>query len=500
MTQDGDSGEEQFSTTDAESILDVCSSHFHPTRALRWHYRSQHHSLIAFSNHNFYQGNLVIFPSPYGQGGRLGVRATYLADAVYEQQTNIREAKRVVDAVAEHIATRPDESLGVVTLNIKQRDLIAELLDERLKTAPGADSYRDHWITAGQPLFIKNLENVQGDERDAIIISTTFGKPQGANAVRQNFGPISRQGGWRRLNVLFTRAKKSIALYTSLRPEDIIVDGATPEGTKALRNYLEYARTGLLPTIQETGRDPDSDFEIAVMDVLKRRGYEVTPQLGVAGYRIDIAVKHPDAPGAYLAAIECDGASYHSALSVRDRDRIRQEILEALGWRGRIWRIWSTDWFRTPRQETEKLLSFLDDLRRNWRPEHTSSDAWIEEGQAPNATVDDSQFRPTVGDVPTLSEADRKTVSAALIDTGEDLEVEVDDLVRYLDKARPDDVLSVQITKGKDDFTNGIVNESRPLAQALLGAVIGDEVTLHLVGQPPKKLLVIEIRRLKSDI
>jgi transcription elongation GreA/GreB family factor len=300
--------------------------------------------------------------------------------------------------------------------------------------------------------------------------------------------------------VLFTRAKKSIALYTSLRPEDIIVDGATPEGTKALRNYLEYARTGLLPTIQETGRDPDSDFEIAVMDVLKRRGYAVTPQLGVAGYRIDIAVKHPDAPGAYLAAIECDGASYHSALSVRDRDRIRQEILEALGWRGRIWRIWSTDWFRTPRQETEKLLSFLDDLRRNWRPEHTSSDAWIEEGQAPKATVDDSQFRPTVGDVPTLSEADRKTVSAALIDTGEDLEVEVGDLVRYLDKARPDDVLSVQITKGKDDFTNGIVNESRPLAQALLGAVIGDEVALHLVGQPPKKLLVIEIRRLKSKI
>jgi len=182
MTQDGDPSEEQFSTTDAESILDVCSSHFHPTRSLRWHYRSQHHSLIAFSNQSFYQGNLVIFPSPYGQGGRLGVRATYLADAVYEQQTNIREAKRVVDAVAEHVATRPDESLGVVTLNIKQRDLIAELLDERLRTAPGADAYRDHWTAEGQPLFIKNLENVQGDERDAIIISTTFGKPQGANA------------------------------------------------------------------------------------------------------------------------------------------------------------------------------------------------------------------------------------------------------------------------------------------------------------------------------
>lgn len=497
MTQDGDPSEEQFSTTDAESILDVCSSHFHPTRSLRWHYRSQHHSLIAFSNHNFYQGNLVIFPSPYGQGGRLGVRATYLADAVYEQQTNIREAKRVVDAVAEHIATRPDESLGVVTLNIKQRDLIAELLDERLKTAPGADGYRDHWTSEGQPLFIKNLENVQGDERDAIIISTTFGKPQGANAVRQNFGPISRQGGWRRLNVLFTRAKKSIALYTSLRPEDIVVDGSTPDGTKALRNYLEYARTGSLPTIQETGRDPDSDFEIAVMDVLKRRGYDVTPQLGVAGYRIDIAVKHPDAPGAYLAAIECDGASYHSALSVRDRDRIRQEILEALGWRGRIWRIWSTDWFRTPRQETEKLLSFLDELRRSWRPEHMAGDAWIEEGQAPvHATASSaSPNTPIPGEASTLSDADRNAVKAALIDAGDDLEVEVGDLVRYIDKSRPEDVLTVQITKGKDDFANGIVNEGRPLAQVLLGAVVGDEVVLHLVGQATKKLQVLEIKR-----
>ncbi len=288
--------DEKFTTTDAESILDVCSSHFQPIRSLRWHYRSQHHSLIAFSNLNFYRSNLIIFPSPYGQGGKLGVRAVYLADAVYENQTNLREAKRVVDAVVDHINTRPNESVGVVTLNIKQRDLIAELLDERLKSIKAADIYRERWKADGQPLFIKNLENVQGDERDAIIISTTFGKPAGSSAVRQNFGPISRQGGWRRLNVLFTRAKRSVAVYTSLRPEDIVSDGTTPEGTKALRNYLEYARTGSLSTIEETGREPDSDFEISVMDVLRSRGYEVTPQLGVAGFRIDIAVKHPGNP------------------------------------------------------------------------------------------------------------------------------------------------------------------------------------------------------------
>ncbi|MFM6993450.1 MAG: AAA domain-containing protein, partial [Rhodoferax sp.] len=440
-------------------------------------------------------GNLVIFPSPYGQGGKLGVRAVYLADAIYENQTNLREAKRVVDAVVEHIATRPNESLGIVTLNIKQRDLIAELLEERLKSVRGADSYRDHWVTEGQPLFIKNLENVQGDERDAIIISTTFGKPPGSSAVRQNFGPISRQGGWRRLNVLFTRAKKSIALYTSLRPEDIVMDGTTPDGTKALRNYLEYARTGSLPTIEETGREPDSDFEISVMDMLKMRGYEVTPQLGVAGYRIDIAVKHPDAPGSYLAAIECDGATYHSALSVRDRDRIRQEILESLGWRGRIWRIWSTDWFRTPRQETEKLISFLEDLRESWKPEHASGEAWIEEGQGAGQAI------PRVIEViepvenATQAEIEREAVNSVLIDTEDDLEVDVGDLVRYVDLSKPNDVLTVQISSGKDDFSNGIVNESRPLAQALLGAVVGDEVSLHLAGNASKTFQIVEIKR-----
>lgn len=495
MTQDGETADDQYTVTDAESILDVCSAHFKPTRSLRWHYRSQHHSLIAFSNHNFYRGNLIIFPSPYGQGSKLGVRAVYLADAIYENQTNLREAKRVVDAVVEHIATRSNESLGIVTLNIKQRDLIAELLEERLKSLPDATEYRDHWATEGQPLFVKNLENVQGDERDAIIISTTFGKPAGASAVRQNFGPISRHGGWRRLNVLFTRAKRSIAIYTSLKPEDIVVDGTTPDGTKALRSYLEYVRTGSLTTYNETDHEPDSDFEISVMDALKLRGYEVTPQLGVAGYRIDIAVKHPDAPGSYLAAIECDGATYHSALSVRDRDRIRQEILESMGWRGRIWRIWSTEWFRTPRQETDKLINFLENLRGSWRPEHTAGAAWVEEGNVKEQSdARDIQATEMVENT-TLAQVERETISSVLIDTEDDLEIEVGDVIRYVDLAKPTDVLTVQITDGKEDFANGIVHQTRPLAQALLGAVVGDEINLQLTGNSSKSFQIVEIKR-----
>ena len=500
MTQDGEIEDEHFVTTDAESILDVCSSHFRPTRLLRWHYRSQHHSLIAFSNHSFYQGNLVIFPSPYGQGGRLGVRAVYLADAIYENQTNLREARRVVDAVVEHIVTQPDESLGVVTLNIKQRDLIAELLEERLKSVNNADDYHACWANKGQPLFIKNLENVQGDERDASIISTTFGRPLGSKAVRQNFGPISRRGGWRRLNVLFTRARKSITVYTSLRSEDIVMDGTTPDGTKALRNYLEYIRTGSLITAEDTNLEPDSDFEVSVMDMLKQQGFGVTPQLGVAGYRIDIAVKHPDAPGAYLAAIECDGASYHSAQSVRDRDRIRQEILESLGWRGRIWRIWSTDWFRTPKQETEKLIRFLENLRQNWKPEQTVGRAWIEEKLDSSQLTTPSNQKFDGIENPVQAKTEREEISSVLIDSESDLEVEVGDVVRYVDLARPDDVLTIQITKGEDDVANGIMHESRPLAQTLLGAVVGDEVTLHLARNASKTFRIAEIKRPGTEV
>ena len=482
---------DEYTTTDAESILDVCASHFRPPRALRWHYRSQHHSLIAFSNRNFYCGNLIIFPSPYHQNSQLGIHAIYLADAVYDNQTNVREAQRVTDAVAEHIKTRPDSSLGIVTLNIKQRDLIAELLEERLRKVHGADQYREKWATEGQPLFVKNLENVQGDERDTVIISTTFGKPPNAGAVRQNFGPISRQGGWRRLNVLFTRARKSITIYTSMRPEDIVVDGTTPGGTKALRDYLEYARSGTLTVTEDNTLEPDSDFEVTVIGVLRARGYEVTPQLGVAGYRIDIAVKHPDAPGAYLAAIECDGASYHSARSVRDRDRIRQEILESLGWRGRIWRIWSTDWFRAPWQETEKLITFLEDIRRSWRPERAARECWVEEGGPTGSAatpVADTAARFAAA-------ADRHLVLEAMLKTDDDLEIAVGDLVRYVDVLKPQDVLSVRISSRSSDLANGLISESTPLAQALLGALAGDEVPLHLPGGSRRLFRIISISK-----
>lgn len=480
---DGDSGK-GAAAVDAESILDVCISHFHPVRTLRWHYRSQHESLIAFSNQNFYRGNLVVFPSPFGKSKELGLRYHYVKNGIYEGQMNVIEARQVVEAVASHIQTRPGTSLGVVTLNVKQRELIAEMLEERLKTVSGADDFKMHWKSQGMELFVKNLENVQGDERDCIIISTTFGRPAAAGVVRQNFGPISRGGGWRRLNVLFTRAKKSVVVFSSMRPEDIVVDKSTPEGTKALRNYLLFARDNVLTQNEETDLPPDSDFEVAILDLLKGKGYEVVPQLGVAGFRIDIAVRHPDYKSVFLAAIECDGASYHSGVTVRDRDRIRQEILEGLGWRGRIWRIWSTDWFRNPQLEAERLFSFLDELRSTPLPIGESYDEVEEDYEDAELQTSDE------GPPPSLE------VSQMVLETADDeIEVRVGDLVTYFNIESPEVHLSVQITSLLTDLNQGLIGEGTPLAQVLLGSTAGDEVVLRVPGKAAATLRIHEVYR-----
>ena len=484
-----DDGVGQMATSEAESILDVCISHFQPVRTLRWHYRSRHESLIAFSNQRFYRGQLVVFPSPYPKSKLLGLRYTYVSNGVYESQMNQVEARRVVDAAVEHILNRPLDSLGIVTLNIKQRDLVAEMLDERLRNLVEFEAFNKSWEKEGMALFVKNLENVQGDERDCIIISTTFGRPSGVDVVRQNFGPISRQGGWRRLNVLFTRARKSVSVFSSMRPEDIVDDTRTPEGTRALRAYLEFARSGTLPMEQETGLPPDSDFEVAVMDVLKLKGYETTPQLGVAGFRIDIGVKHPDHRSGYLAAIECDGASYHSGVSVRDRDRIRQEILEGLGWKGRIWRIWSTDWFRNPLAETERLLQFLNTLKAKPVPEE-----FLFPGKA---DVEDAE--PHREDNDSVIAESGSTRELVFDDDESDLEVEVGDLVDYSPADNPRGEMTVRLTARQTDVNAGLVAEGTPLGSILVGATVGETVVLRVPGKQPQAFVIRSIRRTAEE-
>jgi transcription elongation GreA/GreB family factor/very-short-patch-repair endonuclease len=479
---DEDEDEAPAAITGMESILDICQQLFTPVRSLRWHYRSQHESLIAFSNHHFYK-NLVVFPSPYAKTPGLGVKYRFVRGGSYKDRQNVPEAQRVVDAVLEHMVKRPDESLGVVTLNQTQRELIEELLDKKLKAFDEGSVFIGRWESEGWPFFVKNLENVQGDERDVIFISTTFGKVPGTNKIRQNFGPISRADGWRRLNVLFTRSRRRIELFTSMSPEDIIVDERTSLGTKALRDYLDFAKRGVLVTTDESQRDPDSDFEVSVANVITTLGYEVKPQLGVAGFFIDMAVRNPDRPGEFLAGIECDGATYHSGFSVRDRDRIRQEILESLGWKGRIHRIWSTDWFYDPRKATERLRTFLEQRKRlsaaedpfEWKNEELEDSVDHKEEEQP-------------------AEASAEIV-APVYGGNSDSFVEVGDRVTYCFVDDPNERSTVLIVDSESNAKLHIVNDQTPLAKALLGLAAGEVGDMAIPGRGTRQLRVLKIQR-----
>jgi very-short-patch-repair endonuclease len=344
---------------EGESILDVASTLYQPVRRLRWHYRSRHHSLIAFSNREFYGDDLVIFPTAFDEHPELGVKYHPVLTGVFDSRRNAPEADTVVRAVLAHMRQHPAESLGVVALNLEQRDLIEELLDSKLRTDPFALKYQETMSNGAEPFFVKNLENVQGDERDVIFISVTYG-PDSQGNLYQRFGPINGPHGHRRLNVLFTRAKRRTEVFSSLNPDKIHTTENSPWGLRALREYLSFARSGILASADENTLQPRNDFERSVGAALKARGYTVAPQVGVAGFFIDLAVRHPSKPGKFLLGVECDGASYHSGRSARDRDRLREEILVNLGWR--IHRIWSTDWFKNREREIEKLLQKLQDL------------------------------------------------------------------------------------------------------------------------------------------
>jgi very-short-patch-repair endonuclease len=345
--------------TSQESILDLARGPYQPVRQLRWHYRSQHESLIAFSNYEFYDDRLIVFPSPKGKDMDYGVRLVSV-DGTYEAGLNRTEAETITGAAQEFMQQFPKRSMGIVAMNKSQQELIQKMMDELFATNVEAEAYRLRWENSLDAFFVKNLENVQGDERDVIFISTVYGKDAAGNFF-QRLGPINGAHGHRRLNVLFTRAKQQVRVFTSMNPNDIRIDPTSRWGVKALKNYLTYAQGGHLESSEITGKEPDSEFERWVMEMLHENGYEAVPQFGVAGYFIDLAVRDPERRGAYILGIECDGAMYHSARSVRDRDRLRQEVLERLNWN--IYRIWSTDWFRNPRAEFQKLTNALEALR-----------------------------------------------------------------------------------------------------------------------------------------
>lgn len=345
-----------------ESILDLGLNLYRQTR-LNWHYRSEHESLIAFSNQHFYDNELIVFPAPHRQNSDYGVHLHYVAGATYQRGHNLKEAEAVVTAVAEHFNHYPQLSLGVATFNLKQQELISDVLDQFCQQATWLEEQIKATETSNESFFIKNLENVQGDERDVIFISTTYGPDAQTGRIFQRFGPLNHDLGWRRLNVIFTRAKRRLVIFTALRSSDIHLTRESKRGILIWQKYLEYAESGgkLAPHQRLSGKMPDSDFEIAVTNLLHQYGYQTVSPVGVAGFYIDIGVCHPQRSHEYILGIEFDGASYHSAKSIRDRDRLRQEILERKGWK--IHRIWSTAWFKNRETEVKRLLAVLASLK-----------------------------------------------------------------------------------------------------------------------------------------
>ena len=349
---------------ETESILKLCSSIF-PAKMLKWHYRSRHESLISVSNYEFYNNNLIVFPSPFNEADDLGLKFEYNSENYYDRgksSKNVGEAKDVIEYAINHFKKYgKSKSLGIGTFGIKQKEAILEELEFRLRKNPELEPYFNESGEDG--FFIKNLENIQGDERDVILISVGYGFDKNG-ILSNNFGPLNKNGGERRLNVLITRAREKCVVFCNFLPDDLNVSNSKSHGLKSFKSFLYYAKNKEYPILMEpTGGDFDSPFEESVHDFLVDRGYDVVKQVGCAGYRIDLAIVDPDNPDKYVLGIECDGATYHSSASARERDRLRQEILERLGWK--FHRIWSTDWFNSRVVAKKRLIDAVDDAIKN---------------------------------------------------------------------------------------------------------------------------------------
>ena len=353
----GDDGEGEdadwSSVKGFESLLDMMNS-FLRGWYLDWHYRSRDESLIAFSNNHIYENRLVTFPGP---GGPPVISHELVQQEIGkdgEEESSSAEVRRVVDLVVQHARSRPDETLGVIAMGIRHANRVQAALDRSLEAHPELQEFFDPNLN--ERFFVKNLERVQGDERDAIILTVGYGKDRAGN-LPFRFGPLLSEGGRRRLNVAVTRARQRLTLVSSFSHLDMDLARVRPRtGVELLRDYLQYAASNgkRLGDAQLTGVPPN-DFEAEVYDALSAQGIRLISQMGVSRFRIDLVAEHPKKPGRFVLAIECDGASYHSSYTARDRDRLRQQQLEHLGWR--FHRIWSTDWFLRKDEEVKRACA-----------------------------------------------------------------------------------------------------------------------------------------------
>jgi very-short-patch-repair endonuclease len=343
-----------------ESLLDTLEA-FLPNWLLEWHYRSEDERLIAFSNAHVYSGRLVTFPSARGQEAIRHILVPHDPALGGQEESASREVEEVVRQVLLHAETRPHESLGVITMGIRHANRIQAALDRSLDLRPDLAEFFS--LDRDERFFVKNLETVQGDERDAIILSIGYGK-SATGDLPHRFGPLTQDVGYRRLNVAITRAKRRMCVISSFTHDEIDLNRSGSRGVRLLKAYLEYAASGgtRLPEEERAGEVSLNAFEADVRDALEARGLTTRPQFGASRYRIDLVVMHPKKPGRPILAIECDGASYHSSVTARDRDRLRQAHLQRLGWR--FHRIWSTDWFYHREQEIDRAIAAYEEAVR----------------------------------------------------------------------------------------------------------------------------------------
>ncbi|TLM77695.1 DUF4011 domain-containing protein [Microbulbifer harenosus] len=360
---DDDPDDEQETEGDLESILDELIGASIPQRVLNLHYRSRRESLIAFSNSRYYDSSLITFPAPVHPDKGVSLVRPEGFYARGKARHNQGEAKAIAAEIVRRL-TSPDvavrsQSIGVVTFNTEQQTLIEDLLDKARAEDPSIEwAFSDETIL--EPVFVKNLETVQGDERDVILFSITFG-PDETGHMTMNFGPLNRTGGERRLNVAMTRARSEMVVFATISPERIDLSRTKARAVADLKHFLEYAERGpvaLAAAVRGSVGDFESPFEVAVARGLQDKGWTVHPQIGVSAYRIDLGIVHPDEPGIYLAGVECDGAMYHSSAYARERDKIRQGMLEGLGWT--LFRVWSTDWWTNRAKALEELHLALE--------------------------------------------------------------------------------------------------------------------------------------------
>ena len=374
---DGSDDDDGVVEGDLESILDECLGASLPMCNLTWHYRSRHESLIAFSNNRYYGGGLVTFPSPVTDDQAVSFNPV---KGIYEKggaRINQPEAKALVADLVSRLKSlgfrESGLTIGVVTFNSEQQTLIENMLDAERRKDPSLEPYFSE--TELEPVFVKNLESVQGDERDIMYFSITYG-PDMTGAVSMNFGPLNRDGGERRLNVAVTRARHELRVYSSLRGDQMDLSRTKASGVRDLKHFLEFAEYGpraLAEAHRGSQGDFESPFEASVAASLERKGWQVHAQIGASKFRVDLGVVHPDFAGRYLAGLECDGATYHRSATARDRDKLREQVLQGLGWK--IVRIWSTDWWVNPGGTLERVHAALAKLLKEDRVHQTRMEA-----------------------------------------------------------------------------------------------------------------------------